>query len=196
MASSSTRTGSPCGACKFLRRKCVLDCVFAPYFSTDESPVRFAAIHKVFGASNVSKILLHVPVQQRYEVVFTMAYEAESRLHDPVYGCVSHVFALQQQVAFLQAQLMQLKANLAHQTITTVVGDLRNRSEMTWQQTNGHTTTYKPYYSYDHSNKPVLPPQSSIESLEHSNTSSEVTTNVPKIQIGRFGFLQDCYPNY
>lgn len=98
MASSGTGTGSPCGACKFLRRKCVSDCVFAPYFSSEESPTRFAAMHKVFGASNVSKILLHVPVQERYEVVVTMAYEAEARLHDPVYGCVSHVFALQQQV--------------------------------------------------------------------------------------------------
>ncbi|VVB06127.1 unnamed protein product [Arabis nemorensis] len=193
MASSGTGMGSPCGACKFLRRKCVPDCVFAPYFSSEESAARFAAMHKVFGASNVSKILLHVPVQERYEVVVTMAYEAEARLHDPVYGCVSHVFALQQQVAFLQAQMMQLKENLAHQTITTVAGDLRNRSDKTWQQTSGYTIPYKPY-SHENPNKPVSP-QNSIESLEHSNMSSEVMNNVQEIQTGRFAFHQDGYPN-
>ncbi|KAJ0015094.1 hypothetical protein Pint_20680 [Pistacia integerrima] len=53
---------APCGACKFLRRKCVSGCIFAPYFGTDQGAARFAAVHKVFGASNVSKLLLHIPV--------------------------------------------------------------------------------------------------------------------------------------
>ncbi|GFZ13550.1 lateral organ boundaries-domain 29 [Actinidia rufa] len=57
-----TGSGSPCGACKFLRRKCVKGCVFAPYFCHDEGASHFAAIHKVFGASNVSKLLAHLPV--------------------------------------------------------------------------------------------------------------------------------------
>lgn len=90
--------GSPCGACKFLRRKCAADCVFAPYFCSEEGAARFAAIHKVFGASNVTKLLLHVPLADRCEAVVTIAYEAQARLRDPVYGCVGHIFALQQQV--------------------------------------------------------------------------------------------------
>ncbi|KAI7982473.1 LOB domain-containing protein 16 [Camellia lanceoleosa] len=89
--------GSPCGACKFLRRKCASDCIFAPYFCSEQGPARFAAIHKVFGASNVSKLLLHVPVPDRCEAVVTIAYEAQARIRDPVYGCVAHIFALQQQ---------------------------------------------------------------------------------------------------
>jgi hypothetical protein len=99
MASSGTGTGSPCGACKFLRRKCASDCIFAPYFCSEQGPARFAAIHKVFGASNVSKLLLHVPVAERCEAVVTIAYEAQARIRDPVYGCVAHIFALQQQVS-------------------------------------------------------------------------------------------------
>ncbi|XP_050238879.1 LOB domain-containing protein 16-like [Mercurialis annua] len=114
MASSgSSTTGSPCGACKFLRRKCASDCIFAPYFCSEQGAARFAAIHKVFGASNVSKLLLHVPVADRCEAVVTIAYEAQARIRDPVYGCVAHIFALQQQVACLQAQLMQVKAQVA-----------------------------------------------------------------------------------
>lgn len=52
---------SPCAACKLLRRRCAHDCVFAPYFPADE-PQKFASVHKVFGASNVNKMLqVHLP---------------------------------------------------------------------------------------------------------------------------------------
>ncbi|KAM3245309.1 hypothetical protein ACQJBY_056560 [Aegilops geniculata] len=105
--------GSPCGACKFLRRRCVAECVFAPYFSSEQGAARFAAIHKVFGASNAAKLLAHLPLADRCEAVVTITYEAQSRLRDPVYGCVAQIFALQQQVAILQAQLMQARAQIA-----------------------------------------------------------------------------------
>lgn len=89
---------APCGACKFLRRKCMSGCIFAPHFGTDQGAARFAAVHKVFGASNVSKLLLHIPVSRRSDAVVTISYEAQARLSDPVYGCVSTILALQQQV--------------------------------------------------------------------------------------------------
>ncbi|KAL2934702.1 LOB domain-containing protein CRL1 [Bienertia sinuspersici] len=104
-----TGSGSPCGACKFLRRKCVRGCVFAPYFCHEQGATHFAAIHKVFGASNVSKLLAHLPASDRSEAAITISYEAQARLQDPIYGCVSHIFALQQQVVNLQAQLGALK---------------------------------------------------------------------------------------
>ncbi|XP_058076437.1 LOB domain-containing protein 29-like [Magnolia sinica] len=105
-----TGFGSPCGACKFLRRKCAKGCVFAPYFCHEQGATNFAAIHKVFGASNVSKLLTHLPVSDRLEAAATISYEAQARVQDPIYGCVSHIFALQQQVVTLQAQLASLKA--------------------------------------------------------------------------------------
>ncbi|XP_050237352.1 LOB domain-containing protein 18-like [Mercurialis annua] len=105
--------GGPCGACKFLRRKCVPGCIFAPYFDSEQGAAHFAAVHKVFGASNVSKLLLHIPVHKRLDAVVTICYEAQARLRDPVYGCVAHIFALQQQVVNLQAELTYLQAHLA-----------------------------------------------------------------------------------
>ena len=90
--------GGRCGACKFLRRKCVSGCIFAPYFDSEQGAAHFAAVHKVFGASNVSKLLLQIPPHKRLDAVVTVCYEAQARIRDPVYGCVSHVFALQQQV--------------------------------------------------------------------------------------------------
>lgn len=103
----------PCGACKFLRRKCVAGCIFAPYFDSDQGAAHFAAVHKVFGASNVSKLLFHLPVERRHDAVVTICYEAQARLKDPIYGCVSHIFALQQQVVNLQAELAYFQAHLA-----------------------------------------------------------------------------------
>ncbi|XP_061339248.1 LOB domain-containing protein 18-like [Gastrolobium bilobum] len=108
----SSGSSSPCGACKFLRRKCVQGCIFAPYFDSEQGTTHFAAVHKVFGASNVSKLLLNVPVHRRPDAVVTICYEAQSRLRDPVYGCVAHIFALQQQVMSLQAELSYLQGHL------------------------------------------------------------------------------------
>ncbi|KAF4386577.1 LOB domain-containing protein 30 [Cannabis sativa] len=110
---SSSGGGGPCGACKFLRRKCVAGCIFAPYFDSEQGAAHFAAVHKVFGASNVSKLLLHIPVHKRLDAVVTVCYEAQARLRDPVYGCVAHIFALQQQVVSLQTELSYLQAHLA-----------------------------------------------------------------------------------
>ncbi|KAJ8464941.1 hypothetical protein OPV22_027493 [Ensete ventricosum] len=105
--------GGPCGACKFLRRKCVTGCIFAPYFDSEQGAAHFAAVHKVFGASNASKLLLHIPAHKRLDAVVTICYEAQARLRDPVYGCVAHIFALQQQVINLHAELSCLQAHLA-----------------------------------------------------------------------------------
>ncbi|KFK37335.1 hypothetical protein AALP_AA4G243200 [Arabis alpina] len=105
--------GGPCGACKFLRRKCVPGCIFAPYFDSEQGSAYFAAVHKVFGASNVSKLLLHIPVHRRSDAVVTICYEAQARIRDPIYGCVAHIFALQQQVVNLQSEVSYLQAHLA-----------------------------------------------------------------------------------
>ncbi|KAK1420167.1 hypothetical protein QVD17_21535 [Tagetes erecta] len=121
--SSSTGSGGggggPCGACKFLRRKCVAGCIFAPYFDSENGAAHFAAVHRVFGASNVSKLLLNIPVHKRVDAVVTICYEAQARLRDPVYGCVAHLFALQQQVTSLQAELSYLQTHLATLEVPT-----------------------------------------------------------------------------
>ncbi|VYS55609.1 unnamed protein product [Arabidopsis thaliana] len=103
----------PCGACKFLRRKCVKGCVFAPYFDAEQGTARFAAVHKVFGASNASKMLLRLPLHKRLDAVVTLCYEAMARIRDPVYGSVGHLFSLQHQVMNLQEELAHVQARLS-----------------------------------------------------------------------------------
>ncbi|KAI3455859.1 hypothetical protein Pfo_012522 [Paulownia fortunei] len=104
---------SPCAACKLLRRRCSQDCVFAPYFPADE-PLKFASVHKVFGASNVSKMLQELPEHQRRDAVSSMVYEANARMRDPVYGCVGAISYLQQQIDALRRQLALAQAEVVH----------------------------------------------------------------------------------
>lgn len=108
MASSN----SPCAACKLLRRKCTQECVFAPYFPPDQ-PNKFANVHKVFGASNVAKLLNELSAPQREEAVNSLAYEAEARLRDPVYGCVGFISHLQHSLKEIQHNLLTAKKELS-----------------------------------------------------------------------------------
>ncbi|XP_052170012.1 LOB domain-containing protein 29-like [Diospyros lotus] len=171
-----TGSGSPCGACKFLRRKCARGCVFAPYFCHEQGPTHFAAIHKVFGASNVSKLLSHLPVSDRCEAAVTISYEAQARLQDPIYGCVSQIFALQQQVVHLQAQLASLKEQAARSII------------------NGSTSTANPSEAF--SGK--FPYAQDVQSWFQSENSSMVPQFSPSLNFGNTAITENqlLNPNF
>ncbi|KAE8673114.1 LOB domain-containing protein 29 [Hibiscus syriacus] len=83
-------------------------------FQLEQAATQFAAIHKVFGASNVLKFLAHLPVSERCEAAVTISYEAQARLQDPIYGFVSLIFAFQQ-----QAQFASRKEQAAQSTTVT-----------------------------------------------------------------------------
>ncbi|KZV37362.1 LOB domain-containing protein 1-like [Dorcoceras hygrometricum] len=102
---------SPCAACKILRRRCAEKCVLAPYFPPTE-PLKFTIAHRVFGASNIIKLLQELPDDQRADAVNSMVYEANARLRDPVYGCAGAICQLQKQISELQAQLAKAQAQV------------------------------------------------------------------------------------
>ncbi|KAG2719867.1 hypothetical protein I3760_02G011100 [Carya illinoinensis] len=105
-------SNSPCAACKFLRRKCTQECVLAPYFPPDQ-PQKFASVHKVFGNSNVAKLLNELNAAQREDAVNSLAYEAEAILRNPVYGCVGFISILQHRLKQVQTDLFNAKKELA-----------------------------------------------------------------------------------
>jgi hypothetical protein len=53
----------------------------------------------VFGVANVTKMLHELPPPHREDCVYSLAYEADARVQDPVYGCVGAISVLQQQVS-------------------------------------------------------------------------------------------------
>lgn len=50
------RAQQPCAACKMLRRRCDPGCLLSPYFPMEDIE-KFAGVHKIFGASNVVKMI-------------------------------------------------------------------------------------------------------------------------------------------
>ncbi|CAA0821219.1 LOB domain-containing protein 1 [Striga hermonthica] len=102
---------TPCAACKILRRRCAEKCVLAPYFPPTE-PLKFTIAHRVFGASNIIKLLQELPESQRADAVNSMVYEANARLRDPIYGCAGAICHLQKQICDLQAELAKAQAEI------------------------------------------------------------------------------------
>ncbi|KAI9165946.1 hypothetical protein LWI28_023324 [Acer negundo] len=105
-------SNSPCAACKFRRQKCTQECVFAPYFPP-ENTQKFAKVHEVFGASNVAKLLNELGPNLREDAVNSLAYEADMRLRDPVYGCVGLISILQHRLKIVQNDLYNAKKELS-----------------------------------------------------------------------------------
>ncbi|XP_076896723.1 LOB domain-containing protein 1-like [Bidens hawaiensis] len=100
---------SPCAACKILRRRCTDKCMLAPYFPPTD-PHKFTIAHRVFGASNIIKLLQELPEFRRADAVSSMVYEANARLRDPIYGCTGTICMLQKQISVLQAELAKARA--------------------------------------------------------------------------------------
>ncbi|XP_059669355.1 LOB domain-containing protein 24-like [Cornus florida] len=103
-------TSTRCAACKYLRRRCPSDCIFSPYFPSND-PQRFACVHNYYGASNIAKMIKRVPVDLRGEVADSLHYEAQCRVRDPVYGCVGIIYSLQIQLAKAEAEVALLRAH-------------------------------------------------------------------------------------
>lgn len=101
-----------CAACKYLRRRCAHDCVLAPYFPASR-PSRYACVHRIFGASNVARLLQSLPVEERGQAAETMAMEAQWRVGDPVYGCTGVINRLQEEILATQCELARTRAQLA-----------------------------------------------------------------------------------
>ncbi|KAG5603159.1 hypothetical protein H5410_034529 [Solanum commersonii] len=99
----------PCSACKLLRRRCTKDCIFLPHFPPAE-PHKFIVVHRIFGASNITKMLQQeIPMDNREDAVISMVYEATARLRDPVYGSLNEASA---EAMFLRTQLSNASTSL------------------------------------------------------------------------------------
>ncbi|GAV61818.1 DUF260 domain-containing protein, partial [Cephalotus follicularis] len=100
-----------CAACKYLRRRCPEDCIFSPYFPPNDSR-RFSCVHKIYGASNVGKMLQQLPAPMRAQAADSLYFEAQCRIQDPVYGCVGIISLLQQQIHDVESQLAKIQAEI------------------------------------------------------------------------------------
>ncbi|CAN1257617.1 LOB domain-containing protein 1 [Linum perenne] len=101
-----------CAGCVYLRRRCVQDCLLAPYFPPD-NPQRFESVHKIFGTSNITRLLLGVPEEFRGMAADCMSFEADARVRDPVYGCTRMIYQLQKEILMMRLELGNLNMMIA-----------------------------------------------------------------------------------
>ncbi|OEL23657.1 LOB domain-containing protein 20 [Dichanthelium oligosanthes] len=175
--------GAPCGACKFLRRRCVPGCVFAPYFGggsvrehgAGAGAAQFAAVHKVFGASNVAKMLSRVPVSLRRDAASTVCYEAQARIADPVYGCVGTILALQRQVALVQAELSVAQTEFLNRRLAlTTVNPAYSAASPTSQMVNcGSLTQAVDFIDIEPAMRPLPPPLLPSQQLQREEEQQD-----------------------
>ncbi|KAL5726899.1 LOB domain-containing protein 15 [Ranunculus cassubicifolius] len=176
----SLNTITPCAACKLLRRRCAQECPFSPYFSPHE-PQKFASVHKVFGASNVSKMLMEVTENQRADAANSLVYEANVRLRDPVYGCMGAISALQQQVQALQAELNVVRAEILKYKLRESSNNIISSAHMALLTSPGTVSIAAP------PPLPPAPPASSSSSMYTAPSSTTDYSCISNENISYFG---------
>ncbi|KAH6825190.1 LOB domain-containing protein 2 [Perilla frutescens var. hirtella] len=85
MEMQRTNSTSACASCKHQRKKCTEKCTLAPFFPVERTR-EFQAVHKVFGVSNVTKIITSLREEDRKVAVDSLVWEALCRQKDPVLG--------------------------------------------------------------------------------------------------------------
>jgi len=76
-----------CAACKHQKRKCGPNCELAPYFPADK-PEIFAKAHRLFGVSNIVKMLKNIDDHQKANAMKSIIFESEMRARFPAHGCL------------------------------------------------------------------------------------------------------------
>ncbi|CAN1167952.1 LOB domain-containing protein 1 [Linum perenne] len=139
MSSNNNQQQNPrarCAGCKFLRRRCPQDCILAPYFPPS-NPQRFAFAHKVFGASNVTKLLQAVPEGMRAIAADCISYEACLRVKDPVYGCAGIIYQLEKQIKEVESELAIVNSRLAFYTAQHHQQQYQQQQQMAFEEFQG-----------------------------------------------------------
>lgn len=132
--------GSPqtaCAACKHQRKKCHEGCILAPYFPAERSR-EFQAVHKVFGVSNVTKMVKNiVDDEDRRKAVDSLVWEACCRQKDPVLGPYAEYRKVYDELKIYKSQQNQRTAS-AYKSLSGLVGWNSTSTVSTNASINGH----------------------------------------------------------
>ncbi|KAG8388393.1 hypothetical protein BUALT_Bualt02G0121200 [Buddleja alternifolia] len=109
---SNGSTTQACAACKYQRRKCASDCILAPYFPHDRQR-QFLNAHRLFGVSNIVKIIRHLEPPARDHAMSTIMFQSNARAVDPIGGCYRIIRDLEQQITLANAELEIVLHHLA-----------------------------------------------------------------------------------
>lgn len=103
-SNAEPRSKNVCAACKYVKRKCNECCLLSPYFPV-ERMADLEAAHRVFGISNMNKMIKRLQVQDRDKAAKSLLWEALIWKQDPVNGPLGQYWKLERENQFLKNQL-------------------------------------------------------------------------------------------
>ncbi|CAM8878389.1 unnamed protein product [Rhodiola kirilowii] len=103
-ASVNNGTRTACAACKHQRKRCDEKCILAPFFPSDRTR-EFQAVHKVFGLSNLQKIVKSLNEEDKRRATDSLIWEAFCRQKDPVLGPYGEYRRLFDELKLYKSQL-------------------------------------------------------------------------------------------
>ncbi|XP_047336058.1 LOB domain-containing protein 2-like [Impatiens glandulifera] len=113
--------GPACASCKHQRKKCTESCVLACFFPVERLR-EFHAVHKVFGVSNVIKMITRLrDLDDRKRAVESLIWEALCRQRDPVLGPYSEFRRVLDELNSYKAQFLHASTNNNNNNISSVV---------------------------------------------------------------------------
>lgn len=170
-------THQACSACKHQRKKCSDNCTLAPYFPSNKNK-EFQAVHRVFGVSNITKMVKSCEETERKRVVDSLIWEALCRQKDPINGSLGaykkvyneyrKVFE-ELRIIKEQNQLLHMQSNQGLIS-TKPISDSNGMDYHLLHQNNG-VGSYTSYYSHYLQDYENLRTEVAIPIQQHSSQS-------------------------
>jgi hypothetical protein len=205
----NNNTTQACAACKYQRRKCAPDCILAPYFPHDRQR-QFLNAHKLFGVSNINKIIKYLDPPLKDQAMRTIIFESDMRANDPVGGCYKYIQDLQAQIEYCKTELDLVLQQLAvfraqshdhHQQQQVVnYGDqviMNSDSLLGYYNPSGSVVpaTTPAHYHYNVQQQVVTPLQEHEQEqylmVQESNSSSINSTTPLQQHVNNWGAMQN-----
>lgn len=112
VGSSAGVNHAACASCKHQRKKCDQSCELAPFFPASRNG-EFQNAQRLYGVSNIQKIIASVEPHRRHDAAESILIEANARRSDPVNGSLSISRYIESQILFYQNQLNLVNQHLA-----------------------------------------------------------------------------------
>ncbi|KAL5768621.1 hypothetical protein ACOSP7_015171 [Xanthoceras sorbifolium] len=101
-----------CSACRLQRKRCDRNCDMAQYFPASKY-CEFQNAHKLFGMSNIQKMMNSVLPEQRKATADSILIEGNARSNDLVHGCQGIVRNIKSQIQLYENEFELVNRELA-----------------------------------------------------------------------------------
>ncbi|KAJ6885959.1 hypothetical protein NC651_026580 [Populus alba x Populus x berolinensis] len=202
---NSSNSASKCASCRHQRRRCPNDCIFRPYFPLRKRE-EFESARRVFGVSNMERMLRSLEVQDRAKAVESMIWEASCWSKDSIngpLGCLKKLIDSERQAKQENQLLRKQLYNLSQSGRSTVLTEEKQQNQTNEQMLNMEGSANDEVYAIPNSSIATNYYFDSEEGMEvHSQGNSYTrrgSVNPQEIEGGRFlhTMLQSSpFPNY